>query len=120
MPQPVSGHPRKGYVQMQEILRLPERPTAIVAISDKTAFGAIEAIKEAGLGIPKDIAVASIDDVVESAHTRPPLTSYHIPRAEMGILAMQKLHRLIAGEPEVPVKSLVYGDLIVRESSVGS
>src|ERR671929_991599 len=104
MPHPVSGHPKKGYVQMHEILRLPQRPTAIVAISDKTAFGAMEAIKEAGLRIPTDIAIASIDDVAESAYTRPPLTSFHIPRAEMGVLAMQKLHRLISGEPEIAVK----------------
>jgi len=116
MPHPVSGHPKKGYVQMQEILQLPQRPTAIVAISDKTAFGAMEAIKEAGLRIPEDIAIASIDDVGESAYTRPPLTSVRIPRTEMGILAMQKLHRLIKGEPEVVVKSVVYGELIVRES----
>ena len=116
MPHPVSGHPKKGYVQMQEILRLPRRPTAIVAISDKTAFGAMEAIKEAGLRIPEDIAIVSIDDVSESAYTRPPLTSVHIPRLEMGILAMQKLHRLIKGEPEVAVKSVVYGELVIRES----
>jgi DNA-binding LacI/PurR family transcriptional regulator len=116
MPHPVSGHPKKGYVQMHEILRLPRRPTAIVAISDKTAFGAMEAIKEVGLRIPEDIAIVSIDDVSESAYTRPPLTSVHIPRLEMGILAMQKLHRLINGEPEVAVKSVVYGELVVRES----
>jgi hypothetical protein len=34
----------------------------------------------------------------------------------MGILAMQKLHRLISGEPEIVVKSVVYGELVVRES----
>lgn len=116
MPHPVSGHPKKGYVQMQEILHLPQRPTAVVAISDKTAIGAMEAIKDAGLRIPEDIAIASIDDVSEAAYTRPPLTSVHIPRADMGVLAMQKLHRLINGEPEVAVKSIVYGDLVVRSS----
>jgi len=117
MPHPVSGHPQKGYVQMREILRLPERPTAVVAISDKTAFGAMEAIKEEGLRIPDDIAIAGIDDVSESAYTRPPLTSVRIPRMEMGVLAMQKLHRLVSGEPEVAVKSVVYSDLVVRKSS---
>jgi len=119
MPHPVSGHPQKGYVQMQEILRLPQRPTAIVAISDKTAFGAMEAIKEAGLRIPEDIAIAGIDDVSESAYARPPLTSYRIPRMEMGMLAMQKLHHLINGETEIAVKSVIYGDLVARESSGG-
>lgn len=116
IPQPTHGHPRKGYVQMAEVLQLPTRPTAVVAISDKTAFGAMEAIKEAGLRIPQDIAIVSIDDVGESAYARPPLTTVRVPRFEMGTLAMQKLHRLIANEREIPVKSVLYGDLIVRES----
>jgi LacI family transcriptional regulator len=117
VPQPVSGHPKKGYAQMQEILRQPQHPTAVVAISDKTAFGAMEAIKEAGLRIPDDISIVSIDDVAESAYTRPPLTTMRIPRYEMGVMAMQKLHRLIGSEQEIPVKSVVYSDLIVREST---
>ncbi len=116
MPHPVSGRPQKGYLQMQEVLRLPQLPTAVVAVSDKTAFGAIEAIKEAGLRIPEEIAIAAIDNVVESAYTRPTLTSFNIPRFEMGVLAMQKLHRQINGDSETPVKSIVYGELIVRES----
>jgi DNA-binding LacI/PurR family transcriptional regulator len=118
MPKPVSKHPLKGYVQMKEILALDphHHPTAVIAISDKTALGAMEAIKEEGLQIPNDIAIASIDNTVESAYTRPPLTTVHIPKLDMGILALQKLHHLINGEHDIPVKSLVYSELIVRES----
>jgi len=116
MPKPVSKHGVKGYLQMKEILALHERPTAVVAISDKTALGAIEAIKEEGLRIPDDIAIASIDDIVESAYARPPLTTVHIPKFEMGVLAFQKLHHLITSENDIPVKSLVYSELMVRES----
>ncbi|HHY49776.1 MAG TPA: LacI family transcriptional regulator [Alphaproteobacteria bacterium] len=116
LPPPSEGPFQRGYLQMREILKLPSRPTAVVAVHDKIAFGALEAIREAGLRIPEDIALASIDDVAESAHTRPPLTTFHIPRAEMGILAMQKLERLITNEPEIAVKSIVYGHLVVRES----
>jgi LacI family transcriptional regulator len=115
-PQPVSKHPLKGYHQMKEILSLGQLPTAVVAISDKTALGAMEAIKEEGLRIPQDIAIASIDNIVESAYTRPPLTTVHIPKFEMGVLALQKLHHLISSDDEIPVKTLVYGELIVRES----
>ena len=93
---------------------------AVVAVSDKTAFGAMEAIKEAGLRIPEDLAMVSIDDVDESAYRQPPLTTFHIPRHEIDILAMQKLHRLMSGQPEVPVKTIVYGELIVRQSSGSS
>src|SRR5215212_10587215 len=116
MPHTVSGHPKKGYVQMQEILRLPQRPTAIVAISDKTAFGAMEAIKEAGLRIPEDIAIAGIDDVHESAYTHPPLTTFHMPRQDMGVIAMRKLHSFITADRQPPAKTVVHGELVVRES----
>ena len=116
LPEPVSEHPQKGYVQMKRILALPQWPTAVVAISDKTAFGAMSAIREAGLTIPRDMAIVGIDNVADSIYAHPPLTTYNIPRREMGLLAMQRLHRIIVGEPEVAVKSIVYGELIVRES----
>ena len=97
-------------------LELPNRPSAVVAISDKTALGAMEAIRESGLRIPQDISIAGIDDIAESAFTRPPLTTIHIPKYEMGVVALRKLDRLIEGEPEIPVQSLVYSELVVRES----
>jgi len=120
IPLPVSGTPKKGYLQMREILRLPARPTAIVAVSDKTAFGAMEAIKEAGLRIPEDIAIAGIDDIHESAYSHPPLTTFHMPRQDMGVIAMRKLHHLIAADRQPPAKTVLYGELVVRESTVPS
>lgn len=116
MPEPVTGHPLKGYIQMREILEQVEYPTAVIAISDKTAFGAMEAIREVGLKIPDDIAIASIDNTLESAYARPPLTTVNIPKYEMGTLALRILHRLIQGEDTIPVKTIVYSELIVRES----
>jgi len=116
MPAPISGHPIKGYAQMQEILALEHRPTAVIAISDKTAIGAMEAIREAGLRIPRDIAIGSIDNTQESQFARPPLTTVHIPKYEIGMLAMQKLNRIIMGENTAAFKSVVYSELIVRES----
>ncbi len=117
LPKPMSGYPLKGYQQMKEILALDHRPTGIVAISDKTAIGAMEAIREAGLRIPDDIAIASIDNITESAYCRPPLTTVDIPKREMGVLAFQRLHHLIATGHDIPVKNIVYSKLIVRESS---
>lgn len=116
MPEPMSGHPLKGYVQMQQILALDYHPTAVIAISDKTAMGAMEAIREAGLRIPDDIAIGSIDNTRESQFTRPPLTTVHIPKYEIGVLAMQKLKRIIMGEDTTAFKSVVYSELIVRKS----
>lgn len=116
MPEPVSGHPLKGYLQMQDILSLDEYPTAVIAISDKTAFGAMEAIREKRIRIPNDIAVASIDNTYESGFARPPLTTVHIPKYEMGVLAMRKLNQMIDGDDTISIKNVVYSQLIVRDS----
>jgi DNA-binding LacI/PurR family transcriptional regulator len=107
---------QKGYQQMLRLLELPEPPTAVVAISDKTAFGALEALKERGLQIPKDMALVSMDDVEESAHTTPPLTTVRVPRAEMGAEAVRRLLALLRGEAPRPTKTTLYTQLVVRES----
>jgi DNA-binding LacI/PurR family transcriptional regulator len=123
-PPPTPGHPRKGYVQMQQLLALPLRPTAVFAVSDKTAFGAIEAIKDAGLRIPDDISIVGIDDVHESAYTSPPLTTYHVPKRELGEMAVATIDALLAAptsstaihHPPAPAKIALVGELMVRQS----
>lgn len=107
---------QKGYQQMLRLLDLPDPPTAVVAISDKTAFGAMEAMKERGKGIPADVALVSIDDVAESAHTTPPLTTVHVPRSEMGAEAVRRLLALLRGEAPRPTKTVLYTHLVVRRS----
>ncbi len=115
VPTPHAGG-QKGYQQMQGLLDTEHPPTAVVAISDKTAFGALEALKERGLQIPRDMALVSIDDVLESAHTTPPLTTVSVPRAEMGREAVRRLLALLRGESVMPTKTLLYTHLVVRGS----
>ncbi len=110
---------RKGYHQMLRLLDAPAPPTAVVAISDKTAFGAMEALKEQGARIPADIALVSIDGVTESAHTTPPLTTVGVPRAEMGAEAVRRLLALLRDEGTVPTKTTLYTRLVVRHSCGG-
>jgi DNA-binding LacI/PurR family transcriptional regulator len=116
-PQPVSGNPRKGYVQMQKLLALCEPPTAVFAVSDRAAFGAMEAIKDAGLRIPDDISIVGIDDVRDSAYSSPPLTTYRVPKYDLGTTAVSILHRMVT-ELEVPqARTVLLGSLEVRQSS---
>ena len=53
----------QGYLAMQELLKLKERPTAVFAASDPIAIGAYKAISEAGLSIPKDMSIIGFDDI---------------------------------------------------------
>ena len=58
--------------------------TAIFAFNDITAIGAIVALKEAGLRIPKDVSVLGFDDVLAASTNNPPLTTIHQPLRAMG------------------------------------
>ena len=116
-PQPISGNPRKGYVQMQGLLALADPPTAVFACSDRAAFGAMEAIKDAGLRIPDDISIVGIDDVRDSAYSSPPLTTYRVPKYDLGKTAVSILHRLVNHEDIPPARTMILGQIEVRQST---
>jgi LacI family transcriptional regulator len=116
-PPPISGNPRKGYVQMQQLLALPEPPTAVFAVSDRAAFGAMDAIKDAGLRVPDDISVVGIDDVRDSAYNTPPLTTFSVPKYDLGRTAVFILHDLISGKAIPPCRTVLLGKLIERQSA---
>ena len=119
MVKPLHGSSRKGYRETQSLLALPRAdwPTAIVAISDKTALGALDALKEAGLRVPDDMALVGFDDIAESAHVTPALTTVRLPGQAIGEVAVQRLAALIDGAAVLPSKTVLYTELIVRESS---
>jgi LacI family transcriptional regulator len=73
-----------GYIAAQKLLALPERPTAIFASNDLSAFGAIEAIREHGLRIPEDVSIVGFDDTPQASIVYPKLTTVHQPLAQMG------------------------------------
>jgi DNA-binding LacI/PurR family transcriptional regulator len=117
---PISkGFPNKGYREMKALLDLPERPTAVFCVSDRTALNALQAINEAGLRVPEDIALVGFDDVPEAQQTIPPLTTVHDPKWEMGAVAAQLLIDLINGKTSAfpPIRLVLPASLIVRASS---
>lgn len=116
-PSPISGNPRKGYAQMQQLLSLPEPPTAVFAVSDRAAFGAMDAIKDAGLRVPDDISVVGIDDVRDSAYSTPPLTTFSVPKYDLGRTAVLILHDLTNGKVVPPCKTVLLGGIVERKSA---
>ena len=94
--EPASG----GYREMQELLRLTPRPTAVFAVSDRLAIGAMRAINEAGLRVGKDIALVGFDDLQYAADLD--LSTVAQPAFETGRKAAEILIRKIesASRPE--------------------
>jgi LacI family transcriptional regulator len=105
-----------GYAGARALLRLPEPPTAIFASNDVMAFGAMEAIREAGLRIPGDISVLGFDDIPQAAGVSPTLTTIRQPLEQMGHRAVQMLMAYI----EDPARPYEYcelpTELVIRAS----
>jgi len=81
-----------GYAAMRQLLKQKERPTAVLASNDLTAIGAITAIYEAGLTVPKDISIVGFDDIEISAAFNPALTTVRLSRAEIASHAFFALY----------------------------
>lgn len=81
-----------AYSEMKELLAShPKLPTAFFADNDILALAAMRALKEYGCRVPEDISVIGIDDIPMCELTDPPLTTMHVPKHQMGILAVGRL-----------------------------
>lgn len=89
---------------------------AVFVASDVVAFGAIAAIREAGLRVPDDISIVGFDDIELAAFFDPPLTTVRLPAYDLGIAAGTALLDRVAGRP-VPDRTLLSTELIVRSST---
>ncbi len=110
-----------GQSAATQLLDLPpdRRPTAIVALSDLMAIGAMNAIQDRGLEIGRDVAVIGFDDVPMAQYLRPPLTTLRQPIWEIGQRVIAMMLQLLRGEPLTERHILLTPELIVRESSGG-
>jgi LacI family transcriptional regulator len=81
------------------------------------ALGAMEAILDQGLRVPEDISIIGLDDIVVSAHLRPPLTTIAVPKSQLAKEATELLLGQINGEQEEPVSRLVEPYLVRRQST---
>lgn len=106
-----------GYEHGLELLRRPDRPTAVFAGSDVQTLGFIRAAHELGLRVPEDVSVVGYDDLPLASWLAPSLTTVRQPLAEMAALATQMLIALSDGEPLASQKVELGTELIIREST---
>lgn len=106
-----------GYRATQEVLALNPRPTAIFAVNNVTAVGAMKALRERDLSVPEDMALVCFDDVEHLAVLSPFLTVIDQPAETLGHLGAQLLLERIAGKAGVRTRRItLQTDLIVRRS----
>ncbi len=105
-----------GYTCTQNLLKSPQRPTAIFASNDLMALGAIYAIQDAGLNVPDDIAVVGYDNREFTWIVRPNITTVVMPVYEMGRIAAEILLQQIADGSRENDEVQVKGELIIRDT----
>lgn len=107
-----------GYRAMEMLLELPprQRPDAVVAVNDPSAFGAMKAIKDHGLRIPQDIAIVGIADDLRSEIMFSPLTTIRQPAYKIGETAAAALISEIEGKEKSGRKIIVDTEIVLRKS----
>jgi LacI family transcriptional regulator len=106
-----------GYRATQEILARDPLPTAIFAVNNMTAIGAMEALRERGLSVPRDMGLVCFDDVEHLAILSPFLTVVDQPAETFGRLGAQLLLERMTGKANVRARRIVLQtNLIVRTS----
>lgn len=93
-----------------------KKPTALVALNDTMAIGAMYAAREHGLEIGRDIAIIGFDDAPMVQYLYPPLSSVRQPIAEAGHKCVEILIALLEGSQPIQRQVLLLPRLIVRAS----
>ena len=110
-PWPTDAH---GEVAARQALSATPRPTAIMALSDPLALGALDAALQMGLRVPDDVSIAGLDDLPGSDARG--LTTALVPYRPMGELAGRVLLARIAGDPPPPLTPLP-APLVIRATT---
>jgi LacI family transcriptional regulator len=108
---------RSGYELGQQLLDLPEKPTAIVACNDLMAFGVMSAVQERGMVVGEDVSVTGFDDIPMSEFSHPPLTTVHQPVYKIGSMVCEMLVKIIKDDMTENQQVLLKPTLVVRQST---
>jgi len=107
---------RSARIAAEQLLRLPNPPTAIFAASDDMALEVIALLLEKGRSVPEDCSVIGFDDNPTCLFGPIALTTIHQPLFEMGADAVELVQQLISGKRKAIKKTLLTPTLVLRES----
>jgi DNA-binding LacI/PurR family transcriptional regulator len=104
-----------GFQAAKELLSRGVAFDAIVAASDLIAIGALRALQESGIEVPRQVSVTGFDDIPTASLANPPLTTVMQDTRRAGELLVETLLRQIAGDPVS--NSVIPTKLVVRRSA---
>ena len=106
-----------GYLGMMRLLDSPAPPTAVFALNDLMALGAVDACMARGLNVPEEVSVVGFDDIPAAAVARVPLTTVAQPAYELGYGAADLLLGRLEDPQRPPQGRVLHCELRVRESA---
>ncbi len=110
--------PEGGYDATKELIKnSAAKFTAIFAANDLIALGALLALHEAGIEVPREVSVVGFDNMPESRFFHPPLTT---ATSDFGVMARESLDILFArirGTPDANLRRVYRPEIMVREST---
>lgn len=109
-----------GYFETRLLLKESRRPTALFALSNLIALGALRAISEEHLHVPQDISLISFDEQPYSNFLATPMTTVAQQIQEIGKIAMQMLYRLMKAEKGAAEESVKLATTLIKRLSVRS
>jgi LacI family transcriptional regulator len=104
--------PEPAHEAVAQFLAAGGAPSALICVNDRAAFGALHALHDAGLRVPRDVSIVSFDDSDLARWSRPAFTSVALPHEAMGRTAVE----LLLEPPEQPVVRRLPMPLRRRES----
>lgn len=106
-----------GYKGGKRLLTLENRPTAIFAANDLMALGALQAARDLGYSVPKDVSILGFDDIEMSRYSDPPLTTIQQPKYELGVEAVKMLIQIMNTNNHVEgMRKTLHTEIVMRES----
>ena len=108
-----------GRNAVAAILAADPRPTALFAANDLSAYGVMSGVRDVGLSVPGDLAIAGFDDIQLTRFSSPTLTTVRAPVLEMGRMAIDRLLTRIRDEAPPTRPTLLPTEVVVRESTGG-
>ncbi|MDX1413775.1 MAG: LacI family DNA-binding transcriptional regulator [Candidatus Promineifilaceae bacterium] len=108
-----------NHLAANQLLDLPNPPTAIFAFHDLVAVDFLNTIIERGLRVPQDVALAGFDGLNASLFTKPSITTVKQPLREIGSQSVQALLQCIDNPNQSPIQITLPVQLEIRESTVG-
>ncbi len=107
-----------GIVALERVWATGLRPTAVLAMSDAMAIGAMHALRDLGLAVPDDVSVVGFDDIDLASHVDPPLTTVHQPIRRKGEEAVRLLLGVVGpGKPAAPEHRRLATRFVIRAST---